>query len=192
MSKKKKNVQSADDKRTAKKAEVLGNQASKKRGVMPIILVAIVLVAAAGFMFWCTTKGPNTTASAPDSGRKVEVRGDQVFHDMASFNDGKAQYFSIQTRSGVKVKYFLLKSSDGVIRAAFDACDVCWRAGLGYVQEGDDMVCRNCGLRFPSVRINEVKGGCNPAPLQRREEGGRVVINMRDIEAGAEYFNLPM
>ena len=79
--------------------------------------------------------------------------------------------------------------ADGVIRAAFDACDVCWPAGKGYVQEGDQMICRNCGRRFDSVRINEVKGGCNPAPLQRRIQGDTLVITVNDIRSGMRYFN---
>ena len=32
------------------------------------------------------------------------------------------------------------------------------------------MVCNNCGQRFPSNLINEVRGGCNPSPLERTIE----------------------
>ncbi|HEY7527662.1 MAG TPA: Fe-S-containing protein, partial [Candidatus Deferrimicrobiaceae bacterium] len=63
---------------------------------------------------------------------------------------------------GRQFHYFVLRSSDGTYRAAFDACDVCFRANRGYRQEGDLMVCNQCGQTFPSVKINEVKGGCNP------------------------------
>jgi uncharacterized membrane protein len=87
------------------------------------------------------------------------------------------------------IRYFVLKSSDGIIRAAFDACDVCWPAGKGYYQEGDNMVCRNCGRRFASVQVNEVKGGCNPAPLNRTLENGNLVIKIKDIQEGRQYFN---
>ncbi|MEJ2476339.1 MAG: DUF2318 domain-containing protein, partial [Desulfobacterales bacterium] len=87
------------------------------------------------------------------------------------------------------IRYFILKSSDGVIRAAFDACDVCWPAGKGYYQDGDVMVCRNCGRRFASVLVNEVQGGCNPAPLKRSLQGERVVIRAQDILEGKQYFD---
>jgi uncharacterized membrane protein len=76
-----------------------------------------------------------------------------------------------------------------VIRAAYDACDVCWPAGKGYYQDGDDMVCRNCGRRFASVLLNEVQGGCNPAPLTRHVDNGQVVIRIEDILAGKRYFD---
>ena len=81
------------------------------------------------------------------------------------------------------------RSSDGIIRAAFDACDVCWPAGKGYYQEGDYMVCRNCGRRFASVLVNEVKGGCNPAPLNRGVTGDKLLINVNDIVEGKQYFD---
>ncbi len=81
-----------------------------------------------------------------------------------------------------------MKSSDGVMRAAFDACDVCFREKKGYRQEGDVMVCNNCGQRFPSTKINVLKGGCNPAPLGRTVQGDSLVINASDIEQGGWYF----
>ena len=76
-----------------------------------------------------------------------------------------------------------------MIRAAFDACDVCWRAGKGYFQSGDVMVCRNCGRQFASVLVNEVKGGCNPAPLNRAIENGKLIIKVKDILQGKQYFD---
>jgi uncharacterized membrane protein len=89
----------------------------------------------------------------------------------------------------VAIRYFILRSSDNVIRAAFDACDVCWPENKGYSQQGDVMVCNNCGRRFPSVRINEVRGGCNPAPLNRKVENGIVIIQLADVLQGKRYFD---
>ncbi len=102
-------------------------------------------------------------------------------------NDGKAHYFKVKADDGIMTSFFVLKSSDGIIRAAIDACDVCYRSGKGYVQEGDFMVCTNCGRRFASTRINEVKGGCNPAPLNRKIAGKNLVIQMKDINENSWY-----
>jgi uncharacterized membrane protein len=102
--------------------------------------------------------------------------------------DGEAKFFQYQ-HDDLTIKYFILKSSDGVIRAAFDACDVCWPAGKGYYQDGDHMVCRNCGRRFASVLVNEVKGGCNPAPLHRSIQDQQVVIQVKDLLEGVRYFD---
>ena len=112
----------------------------------------------------------------------------EITYPVNMFENGKARHFQYKTTDGATIKYFVMKSSDGVIRAAFDACDVCWREGKGYTQKDDFMVCNNCGRRFPSARINEVSGGCNPAPLARKVEAGKVIIKVENILQGRQYF----
>jgi len=106
---------------------------------------------------------------------------------VADISDGKAHYYYTTAADGIDAKFFILKSSDGVIRAAVDACDVCYRSGKGYEQQGDYMVCMNCGQKFSSTRINVVKGGCNPAPLERVTENGFVTITMDEINRNSWY-----
>ncbi|MBU4119384.1 MAG: DUF2318 domain-containing protein [Proteobacteria bacterium] len=130
------------------------------------------------------------TAMAGLWGEKLEIlvpTKNRLEIPLASINDGKAHHFKVQATDGVMVTFFVLKSKDGVIRAAIDACDVCYRAGKGYEQDGDFMVCLNCRMRFASNRINEVKGGCNPAPLTRKIEGNTLVIAMADIDQNSWY-----
>lgn len=117
--------------------------------------------------------------------KKLSPENDQISISLDKISDGQAHYFTTPSEKGVDVKFFVVKSHDGIIRAAIDACDVCYRAGKGYVQEGNVMVCSNCGMRFATDRINEVKGGCNPAPLTRTIESGNLVISMADINANA-------
>ena len=81
-----------------------------------------------------------------------------------------------------------MKSSDGVARAAFDTCDVCFRERRGYRQVGDNMICNNCGRAFPSRDINVLQGGCNPAPIERTVEGDRLVLRASALEQGLVYF----
>lgn len=102
-------------------------------------------------------------------------------------NDGKAHYFETKV-NGKSIRFFALKSKDGIIRAAFDACDVCYRSKKGYRQDGDFMICNNCGMKFHSTRINVVKGGCNPSPLRRFNDGKFLHVTIRDIASGAFYF----
>jgi uncharacterized membrane protein len=106
---------------------------------------------------------------------------------IAQINDGKAHHFRVKADDGVMVTFFTLKSRDGVIRAAIDACDVCYKAGKGYAQSGDFMVCLNCGQKFASNKINVIKGGCNPAPLNRVIEGKNLIITMKDITTNSWY-----
>jgi hypothetical protein len=114
----------------------------------------------------------------------------EITHPENLFKNGKAHFFTYKAPDGLTIRYFILRSSDGVIRAAFDACDVCWPAGKGYVQKGDFMVCGNCGRQFRSTRVNEVRGGCNPAPLNRKIANGKVIIQSADLLQGRTYFDL--
>lgn len=118
-----------------------------------------------------------------------EASGAELTFPQNSFSDNKAHHFDYTTPDGVKVRYFIMKSSDGVIRAAFDACDVCFGERKGYVQKDDVMVCRNCGRRFQSTKINEVTGGCNPAPLTRSMKDNKVIVRSQDLDQGRMYFD---
>jgi uncharacterized membrane protein len=117
----------------------------------------------------------------------VQAVDGEVRWPLNTFDDGQAHYFSF-AGAGKSIDSFIVKSSDGVVRAAHDACDVCFGARKGYRQEGDLMICNNCGRQFPSAKINEVKGGCNPAPLKRTVEDSDLVIRSSDIIEGARYF----
>lgn len=118
------------------------------------------------------------------------VPGTQVIaYPLNQFADGKAKFFQFKTPEGKTIRYFIVKSSDGVIRAAFDACDVCWPSGKGYYQDGNVMVCRNCGQRFPTPKVNVLTGGCNPSALSRQINKTQVTIQVKDIVAGRHYFN---
>jgi len=134
-----------------------------------------------------------STFILPFSGSAKEIPGKAasqvVTYPVADFTDGKAKHFQYKTPKGKTVRYFIVRSSDGVIRAAFDACDVCWPANKGYVQDGDVMVCRNCGRKFPSTKVNVVTGGCNPAALNRQVTQTQVIIQVKDILEGERYFN---
>lgn len=165
-----------------KKAAVLGTDKKRRFPVVGILLTCLLVAGVAAFTFlkWPRGESPSTVAST-----------DKVTLPVENFQDGRARYYQLKTEDGKAIKFFVLKSSDGVIRAAFDACDVCWKAGQGYYQDGDFMLCRNCGQRFASVKVNEVKGGCNPAPLKRQIEKGQVVVKVEDILEGRQYFDFP-
>lgn len=117
----------------------------------------------------------------------VQAENGLVRIPVKTINDGKAHYFTFQVE-GKKINFFVLKSGDGIIRAAFDACDVCFTEKKGYSQAGDYMICTNCGQRFHSSKINVLEGGCNPAPLRRTTNGGDLVIAVADIFSGFRYF----
>ena len=105
-----------------------------------------------------------------------------------SFSTQAATISGLVMDEGEPVEFFVLQSSDGVVRAAFNACDVCFLSKKGYTRQGNEVICNNCGRRFPAELINEVQGGCNPAPLSRTVDGDTLLILAEDIVEGSRYF----
>jgi uncharacterized membrane protein len=106
---------------------------------------------------------------------------------VSTFDDYAAHYYTYMLNDR-PIEFFVLKSADGIVRSAFNACDVCYRSLKGYGQEGQIMVCNNCGSQFPADQINVVRGGCNPSPLERSVEDDDLVIHEDDIIVGVSYF----
>lgn len=104
------------------------------------------------------------------------------------FDDGQAHFYRYRTAGGPEVRFFVIKTSDGVVRAAFDSCELCYKQRRGYRQAGHVMVCNNCGRTLPLMRVNVVQGGCNPGPLERAVEGDQVLLKAASLELGAAYF----
>jgi uncharacterized membrane protein len=169
------------NKMASKKAAVL--KKDKRKMVPAIIVVAVLISVIAGVVHLKKNKSTVVAVST-----QLEKITPQIKYPVSMFDNGQAAYFQYNDGS-INIRYFILKSSDDVIRAAFDACDVCWPSGKGYHQDGDTMVCKNCGQRFSSILINEVKGGCNPEPLARKVSGDNLVIQVEDILYGKKYFN---
>jgi uncharacterized membrane protein len=119
--------------------------------------------------------------------RAVTSEGGLVRIPLAVIEDGNAHFFAYAA-GGKTITFFLMKSADGIIRTAFDACTACNHARLGYRQEGDHVVCNNCGMGFKPADIGKVTGGCNPIPIGKTVDGQTIVLKAKDLEEGAQYF----
>lgn len=154
---------------------------SNKNAVKLLALVAVAVVAVVAY-FVAGAGGERAAA-----GGGLRANGEGVSVPLSELS-GKARFYEYKAASGKTVRFFAMRSSDGAYRAALDACDVCFESKKGYRQEGDDMVCNNCGNHFHSGQINEVKGGCNPVGLERKVSGDRLNLSAKELEAGASYF----
>jgi hypothetical protein len=202
--------------RETKRARFSEQSKTKPSSASPLVLIAgivIVLALIAGTAF-ALTRPSETAAVAPEGATSSQlgsagaiaedlpVKAATVGHDpyplvvaeegvvrlpLATFDDYKAHHYTYM-HEGRPIEFFVLKSKDGVVRAAFNACDVCFLSKKGYTQDGDYMVCNNCGRRFPADQINVVQGGCNPSPLTRTIEGDTLVIQVEDIVSGLGYL----
>lgn len=185
---------SAPEDRRAKQALFQSKTRSRINPRLILAVVVMMVAVAGGAYFYGSQSGTDVPATAiPATAMAADQRQTignitQISYPLSLFEDGKAHHFEYQTDERA-IRFFMLKSADGIIRAAFDACDVCWPAGKGYVQAGDAMICIHCRRRFPVSRINQDQGGCNPAPLKRTVKDDQVVIQVQDILQGERYFN---
>ncbi len=201
--------------REEKRARFVARKARKKGagGLLSgkaVLVGAIGLLVVGGAIILVLTRLPSQAAGAPaavppppgSSGQSaaavaatyghdpyplVEAQDGKIRLPLSTFDDYQARFYTYMYK-GRPIEFFVVKSRDGVVRAAFNACDVCYPARKGYHQEGDVMVCNNCGRRFPTNRINIEQGGCNPAPLNRAVEGDTLIIRVQDLLAGLAYF----
>lgn len=178
---------SSKDRRTQKRQSFAETHGAKRRvnpnvvlTVMGVVLViALVYLASAG-----SSKASAITEVTPVPGSSPA----QIQIPLAEVSSGQAKFYQYKTVSGKPARFFVIKSSDGVYRAAADACVVCYREKKGYRQQGDDMVCNNCRKHFPSAYVNEVTGGCNPDGIPRTIQGDKLLIAASDLEARADLF----
>ncbi|MDE3074376.1 MAG: DUF2318 domain-containing protein [Chloroflexota bacterium] len=91
---------------------------------------------------------------------------------------------------GVNVRFLLvrLQVSDGhwQVKGGFDSCQVC--GPFGFVQKGDAVACKRCGIETPLDEIGET-GGCRPFPLRFQASETEVVVKLADLAPGLARFD---
>lgn len=92
---------------------------------------------------------------------------------------------------GTKIRFFAVRADDGSVKTAFDACDICYKNKRGYKQEGNYMVCNNCGKKFSINSLgteNKNPGGCWPGYLSSYVNGDNLIIKKSELENGKWRF----
>jgi len=119
-----------------------------------------------------------------EKGETVNLENGEVKLTASIFNDNQARFYNILMPSGKTIYFFVLKDKNGIYRAAANACQVCFKTYKGFRQEGDEIVCNNCGNRYPIEKIATEKGGCNPAPINPNLEikNDKVIIKETDLK----------
>ncbi len=127
-----------------------------------IAIVAIVAVAAVYGVDSITGK-----KASSGEGKKTEIAVAKDSDIVIGVKDiTETATFYPANINGTDLEVIAVKAPDGTIRTAFNTCQVCYGSGKGYYeQEGDKLVCQNCGNRFGMGDVEVTKGGCNPVPI---------------------------
>lgn len=92
----------------------------------------------------------------------------------------------------ITMEVMAVKASDGTIRTAFNTCQVCNGSPRAYFkQEGDSVICQNCGNIFSLDMIEVRRGGCNPVPIAKDdkvEDEDTITISRELLEQNKDLF----
>ena len=122
-----------------------------------------------------------------DSVETVTAKDGVITLDTSTLSTGEAKHYQYKENSAV-IRFFVVKDSGGIIRAALDACEVCWRENKGYKQQKGAMLCVSCGQRFALNRIGLIRGGCNPHPIAFTTRGEALTVTSDELTTGLGYF----
>lgn len=165
----------ANNKKTGKKA--------KNNNSLLIATAIVILCAAIGITFikrqnkdTGSSAGISGTSEVSDAGNdtvtekkndgdvQVIAEGESLVIPVSDISSS-ASFYTIEV-DGTQMEVLAVLDSDGNIRTAFNTCQICYSSGRGYyVQEGDVLVCQNCGNRFTVDQVEIEYGGCNPWPI---------------------------
>jgi uncharacterized membrane protein len=120
--------------------------------------------------------------------QEAPVKDNRIIIPLSRVSDGQVHFFTYKN-AGKRINFFIRTDGKGTISSYFDACYTCYKAKKGYRQEGSDVVCNECSMKFGLAEEKwHDKGGCNPIVLKSSLENNTLIIDKAVIEKGAKLF----
>ena len=149
-----------------------------------VVAVVVVIAAIIGFAL------AHRQGSAEAVAVELLPPGGDVRLAATTFEDGHAHFYRQTTTNGKQIQFFVINGTDGKIRAAFDACELCYKEHRGFRQAGSVMVCNYCRRTSSVMQIGStpVRADCNPVPIESAVEGEHTLLKAASLQNGAKYF----
>ncbi len=77
----------------------------------------------------------------------VEPTGEAIILPLALVNDGEVHFFTYKS-GGRNINFFVRRDGAGKLHTHFDACYSCFKYKMGFVHEGDRVVCLACRIGY--------------------------------------------
>jgi uncharacterized membrane protein len=138
-------------------------------------------------------KPPVTEASSETVGASsnADIPSNEDLKILKSEITDKAKFYPYKA-GDTYMEVLAVKATDGSIRTALNTCQVCFDSGRGYYkQQGNKLVCQNCGNVFGVDDIEKIKGGCNPVPVlqeDKTDDGEYITVKKEFLEASKDLF----
>lgn len=159
------------------------NKQSQYHGKKFTLLLGAGVIVLAAVLFAILGTGTQTGSSSVAEAADLTITKTDVSE--------KAEFYPYQA-GDTKMELLAVKASDGTIRTAFNTCQVCFGSGRAYyVQEGNELVCQNCGNRFALDQVEIQRGGCNPVPIfedNKEDTGDSIVISGDYLQQNQKLF----
>ncbi|MDF2566973.1 MAG: hypothetical protein K0R90_429 [Oscillospiraceae bacterium] len=161
---------------------------NKTKGIIIISVIVILIIALVVAVI--VLKDKPSDIKTTQTGTVSVTQDSDLVINVNEISD-KAKFYPVKM-DGTNLEVIAVKAPDGSIRTAFNTCQVCYDSGKGYyVQEGDVLVCQNCGNRFKMSEVEITKGGCNPVPISSEdkiESTGTITISKDYLQQSKEIF----
>jgi high-affinity iron transporter len=143
-----------------------------------ILCVGVVVSFAGDYVY-------GRVAAAPSPARMLTAEGNQVRIPLSDLTDSSLHFYTADVDGSV-IRFLVIHKLSGDYAAALDACQICGTAG--YRQEGQSVICRNCGAAIYIPSIGQ-SGGCNPISVKSRVEGGEVIVDLSALGEAASKIH---
>ena len=166
-------------------------QAKKAQLISIIVSVIAIVIVGLAFAYKDVILKQGSIASDAKTEAKVvqNEKGDLLIpvKDVSE----TATFYKVNVEN-TDIEVFAIKASDGSIRTAFNTCQVCYDSGRGYYkQNGDALVCQNCGNQFSANDVEVTRGGCNPVPITeeyKQVDSDNIIIPAEFLKEVAVIF----
>jgi high-affinity iron transporter len=121
------------------------------------------------------------TAAAPTQATHLAAQNGTVEIPLGDLADSDMHFYSAAV-NGNPLRFFVIRRGSAQYVAALDACRICgWS---GYRQQGQNVICRNCGAAIYVPSIGDA-GGCNPVPVNSRIDSGNLILDLSALADAA-------
>ena len=138
------------------------------------ICLTVILMFTAEFVYARTSAAPPQASPLVAQDGRVEI-------PLSDLNDSNLHFYTADVK-GTILRFLVIRKGSGDYVAALDACQICGWAG--YRQQGQNVICRNCGAAIYVPSIGE-SGGCNPIAVNSRIDAGKLLIDLSALASSA-------
>lgn len=133
---------------------------SIKKFVLPVVAVVVIII-----VFIMSNKETKVETTSPKSLSLANYEVGDSFVIPISELKNDVKFYSLNY-NGANVEILAAIDKNGNPKVTLNTCQNCMGSPKAFfVQEGDSVVCQNCGIGHQIETIGTAKRGCNPIPI---------------------------